>query len=316
MARQLKEYIVILTNKRFIDTVKEDLEGWGVEIIHTYKNAFPGFHAKLGTLLSNWIKTDPRVKFVEEIHDVHSFSIEEIPLYPEVGAWHLDRIDQRYLPLSGNYTYTFSGAGTVAYIIDSGAQFDHEEFGGRIHPVSKVGDPNTAFDPFIDARLALNPEDSASLNAARGFDENGHGTHVAGIIGSITYGAAKNVTMKTAKVFGSSGLTTSGIIISGIDAVLEDYNNNGNLPSVVNMSFGGSAPSSSTVISTNSSPTFISGETIFIDGNEVLLSGTTVADAINSINNANIPNIVASTNYSTLKITKTPGLMVLAEGNG
>ena len=46
-------------------------------------------------------------------------------------AWGLDRIDQPYRPLSGSFTYTSTGAGVNAFIIDTGIRASHGEFGGR-----------------------------------------------------------------------------------------------------------------------------------------------------------------------------------------
>lgn len=36
-------------------------------------------------------------------------------------------------------------------------------------------------------------------------DSNGHGTHVAGTIGSVTYGVAKKTTLYGVKVLGADG---------------------------------------------------------------------------------------------------------------
>src|SRR3989475_5668076 len=57
--------------------------------------------------------------------------------------WGLDRIDQGALPLSGTYTYTSTGAGVHAYIIDTGIWTLHPEFGGRA---------NNVFDAYQDRK--------------------------------------------------------------------------------------------------------------------------------------------------------------------
>src|SRR5439155_15474541 len=88
----------------------------------------------------------------------------------QAGAtWGLDRVDQHTLPLSGNYSYTDTGAGVTAYIIDTGIRFSHTEFGGR-------------------ATSGYDAVDGGSAD-----DCNGHGTHVAGTVGGSTYGVAKDV---------------------------------------------------------------------------------------------------------------------------
>lgn len=46
-------------------------------------------------------------------------------------------------------------------------------------------------------------------------DVNGHGTHVAGTIGSATYGVAKNVNIYGIKVLNDDGVGAMSSIISG-----------------------------------------------------------------------------------------------------
>ena len=47
------------------------------------------------------------------------------------ATWGLDRSDQRSLPPSTTFSYTRTGAGVTAYIIDTGIRTTHSEFGGR-----------------------------------------------------------------------------------------------------------------------------------------------------------------------------------------
>ena len=213
---ELKEYIVRVQYKSDVDGLVTELQSWGVTVDHVYKRAMFGVCAKLTTLLVKWYENDARVISVRE-----SDAFESSERQDNAPA-HLDRVDQTDLPLSGSFTFSSDGTGVTAYIIDSGAIFNHIEFEGRISPVDKIGFPGTPFDPFSND----------------GIDEFGHGTHVAGIIGSKTYGVAKKVIMKTAKVFNRTGFTTSGTIVAAIDAVIEDYVNSGKPPSLCNMSLG------------------------------------------------------------------------------
>ena len=90
----------------------------------------------------------------------------------QTGAtWGIDRIDQRALPLSTTYTYTATGAGVTAYVIDTGIRKTHTQFGGR----------------------AVHGADTTTPLGLTSDDCHGHGTHVAGTIGGSTYGVAKSV---------------------------------------------------------------------------------------------------------------------------
>ncbi|KAJ1503379.1 serine protease, partial [Coelomomyces lativittatus] len=54
-------------------------------------------------------------------------------------------------------------------------------------------------------------------------DDNGHGTHVAGIVGSSTYGVAKSVNIIAVKVLGANGRGAWSGVIAGIDYVVKKF---------------------------------------------------------------------------------------------
>src|SRR6185503_8668992 len=177
---------------------------------HIYQHALNGFAVEMSEADAEALSQDFRVKFVEEDGPVTANTTQNNP------PWGLDRIDQRDLPLNAQYTYTPTGAGVHAYIIDTGIRRTHTQFGGR----AVVG-----FDSIGDGQ---------NTN-----DCNGHGTHVSGTVGGSTYGVAKGVTLHAVRVLDCSGNGTDSTVIAGVDWVTA----NRILPAVANMSLGGGASS-------------------------------------------------------------------------
>ncbi|KAK2139793.1 hypothetical protein LSH36_1612g00001 [Paralvinella palmiformis] len=143
------------------------------------------------------------------------------------GTWGLDRIDQTEQipyssPTSPDATYIYGeddGSNSYAYICDSGIDTSHSDFGGRAIWGMTAGD--------------LRP----------GTDDNGHGTHCAGTVGSNSYGVAKLSTIVAVKVMNALGSGTTDDIVEGLQWVLNDHNSRPDARSVVNLSLGGSGVS-------------------------------------------------------------------------
>jgi subtilisin family serine protease len=129
------------------------------------------------------------------------------------ASWGLDRIDQPNLPLDHQFTTVGTGQGATAYILDTGIDFKHSEFGGRAVP---------GYDAIGDGR--------------NGQDCEGHGTHVAGTVGGATYGVARQARLVSVRVLNCSGSGTLAGIIAGMDWVAQ----NAQQPAVANASLGGS----------------------------------------------------------------------------
>ncbi|MCP3759518.1 S8 family peptidase [Streptomyces sp. TBY4] len=128
------------------------------------------------------------------------------------ASWGLDRIDQKELPLDNTFTTQGNGAGVTAYILDSGIDYKHEEFGGRA---------TFGFDAIKDGR--------------DGLDCNGHGTHVAGTVAGATYGVARKASLVSVRVLNCEGTGDYSGIIAGLDWVAK----NAKQPAVLNGSLGG-----------------------------------------------------------------------------
>ena len=199
-------YIVELKKGSRLGKLKSSL---GVAPQREFSTAVTGFSAKLNAAQLAALQKQPRRgrhlagRAVRGVLDATQTN---------PPSWGIDRIDQRNLPLSRSYTYTRTGTGVHAYIIDSGIDPTHPNFGGR-----------ASFD--------FNGIDSNNT------DCNGHGTHVAGTIGSTSYGVAKNVRLHGVKWLNCSGGGTASSAIAAVDWVTR----NAVKPAVANASWNFSA---------------------------------------------------------------------------
>lgn len=203
------QYLVFLeagSTKAQVNRAADAAEAEGADVDARFGN-LRAYAADLSAAELGAVRDDPRVAFVAEDQVVTTFATQ-------TGAtWGLDRIDQRNRPLSGTFTYTATGAGVRSYIIDTGINASHSDFGGRV---------GAGFTAIADGR---------GTN-----DCNGHGTHVAGTVGGARYGVAKSTTLIPVRVLGCDGSGTNSGVIAGMDWVAGQGGG-----SVANMSLGGGA---------------------------------------------------------------------------
>lgn len=143
-------------------------------------------------------------------------------------TWHLRRVTQRQF-LNGTFNYTQPGSCfqntqndtiTDAYVIDTGIDVDHPELEGRAKWLANFADDQDT-------------------------DCNSHGTHVAGIIGSKSFGVCVDANLHAIKVLNCRGSGTLSSVIQGIAFAYETHSTrtadskDKKVKSVVNMSLGG-----------------------------------------------------------------------------
>ncbi|MDT7781965.1 MAG: hypothetical protein QOF58_384 [Pseudonocardiales bacterium] len=201
-------YIVVLKNTMTQSEVggrAGDLAGkYGGKIGFTYKAAFKGFSATMPAKQAKRLAADPAVAYVEQDRTVQVLTDQLNP-----PSWGLDRVDQADLPLNNKYSYSTDASNVTAYVIDTGINYSHTDFGGRA---------TFGFDAFTDGQ--------------NGKDCMGHGTHVSGTVGGATFGVAKNVKLKAVRVLNCAGGGSVSTEAAGVDWVTA----NAVLPAVANMS--------------------------------------------------------------------------------
>ncbi|EXF81467.1 alkaline proteinase [Colletotrichum fioriniae PJ7] len=151
------------------------------------------FHAYAGEfdqqLLAEIVAKD-EVVAIEPDHEASLTALTEVSDQP----WGLASLSSRAKLVSADvdhqsYVYdTSAGTGTFAYVLDTGIRISHPDFQGRAIKGTNVF-PEVAHD-----------------------DDFGHGTHVAGTIGSLRFGVAKNVTIVDVKTTRVAYSTTAKII--------------------------------------------------------------------------------------------------------
>lgn len=276
-----------------LDLASQILDKYGLSARWVYRYLTPGFAVETTPEAAEQLAQDPNVAYVsqdyrmrlhqeidplltvnetEEAAEETANSLDPVRTLNEKypmqaltaqasAPYHLDRIDQRALPLNSRYVYSATGTGVNLYVVDSGIRLTHSQFGGRAQA-------------FFDAFSASNPYCNGRTEVPI---QRGHGTHVAGIAGGATYGAAKSVRLLDVRVADCDGTIFASDVQEGLDRIADARATAPVVPTVVNLSLGGPVGAVTAPIET--------AVTILIDNygvTVVVAAGNDNADACNT----------------------------------
>ncbi|KAK9370289.1 peptidase S8/S53 domain-containing protein [Lipomyces kononenkoae] len=185
-------YLIQLTPDTNITSYLDEHPFVKSKLIRTY--SFGGFKAIAADFDEEFINTLGVEPLVENISP--DIVLRANVVTQTEAPRHLARISQRpELEDDEPLTYKYddsAGEGIDAYVLDTGIYLAHPDFEGR----------------------AVKGADYTGEGSG---DANGHGTHVAGLIGSKTYGVAKKITLIEVKVLGATGGGSLSNVIAGLD---------------------------------------------------------------------------------------------------
>jgi subtilisin family serine protease len=197
------QYIVVLKddslgNSHVPEVAQALARQHGASVTRTYSHALRGFVAQTHEAAARALAARPEVDYVVEDNRASLAGTQSSP------SWNLDRIDQlhwSYQLRTHTYGYSTDGTGVHVYILDSGIRKSLADFGDRAS------------------------WDYTAIQDGLGADDcNGHGTHVAALVGGTTWGVAKKARLHSVRVNGCGEYDSSAsLIMAGVDWVTGNH---------------------------------------------------------------------------------------------
>ena len=169
-----------------------EAEGITVQARRRYRYLLNGLSATIKMADMRRVAALPEVRGVYPDYQVHALLEDSVPLIGADQVWTM--LDPSGQPVTGQ--------GMRVAVIDTGIDYNHPDLGGGFGPVYKV----------VDGYDFVNDD-------ADPMDDNGHGTHCAGIVAAsgTLQGMAPDVTLYGYKVLDESGSGWSSDTIAGIE---------------------------------------------------------------------------------------------------
>ena len=220
----------------------------GDRITRTFKSE-PMIAATFQDATITELLNDPRIESVEadctiklderELDPAFDASVDAAVASAQnpASSWGLDRIDSRN-GLDGTYQYgTATGSSTRVYVLDTGVQIAHNDFGGRAvagwSAQCETGSESDCGNDWLFEGVITSASPSCS----------GHGTHCASTAGGTVYGVAKDTTIIALQVLSCQGSGSTSGVIAGIEWAVADAQRHPSSRSIISMSLGGAGVS-------------------------------------------------------------------------
>lgn len=202
-------YIISVADGQ-VSPLVTDLTQLGETPEHVYTRAIDGVAVSLSTAEVAAIQSEnPEAQIVPD-------SIVTMTATRSGATWGLSALDQATAPADASYSYPDSaGTGVDVFVIDTGVENRPADFGGTLD-TARARD-FTGLGTWVDC--------------------NGHGTHVAGTVGSTVYGVASKANIIPVRVLDCNGSGTMSNVLAGVNYAISAKTPG--KTAVLNMSLGG-----------------------------------------------------------------------------
>jgi hypothetical protein len=216
-------YIVVLKERvgRPGDVAREHATKHGAEVKRVYRTAIKGYAARIPEGRVENVRNDPRVEYVEADRMVR-VHVQEIP----------SGIHRTFATNNANLDIDGSDATRIdadIAILDTGVDGDHPD-------LNMAGRTDCTFGDLLNE--VKPPQEETCLDGA-GYDDAGHGTHVAGTAAALDNGTGVVGVAPGARIWSVKVLQNGSGLLSWIIGGIDWVTANAEVIEVANMSLGG-----------------------------------------------------------------------------